>query len=74
MKSSHKENYMSIDIRLPVFSLKEACGVLGVSRFIFEKKFKYHLTRLEKRGGTEFFLQQEVNTLNESVIRYEIID
>lgn len=65
---------MPKDIRLPVFSLKEACSVLGISKFIFEKKFRYHLTRLEKRGGNEIFLQEEVYTLNKSIVRYEIID
>lgn len=65
---------MSKDIRLPVFSLAEACKVLGVTKYVFEKKFKYHLTRLEKRNGNEIYLQEEVNTLNKSIIRYEIID
>ena len=65
---------MPKDIRLPVFSLKETCSVLGVSKLIFEKKFRYHLNQLEKRSGKEIFLQQEVETLNESVVRYEIID
>jgi hypothetical protein len=63
-----------MDIRLPVYSVNEACKILGVTRFIFEKKIKYHLTRLEKRHGKEIFLQQEINTLNEKITRYEIID
>lgn len=65
---------MPKDIRLPVISLQEACNALGVSRFIFDKKFRYHLTRLEKRNGREIFLQQEVAILSKSVVRYEIID
>ncbi len=65
---------MSKDIRLPVYTIKEACNVLGVSRHIFERKFRYHLTRLEKRNGSEIFLQQEVKILSQSIVRYEIID
>lgn len=65
---------MSKDIRLPVYTLREACNVLGISTRIFERKFRYHLTRLEKRNGREIFLQQEIDILNQSIIRYEIID
>jgi hypothetical protein len=65
---------MQKDIRLPVYTISEALKVLGVSKHIFNRKFRYHLTRLEKRNGSEIFLKEEIDTINKSIVRYEIID
>lgn len=66
---------MQKDIRLPVFSLSETCEILGVSKYVFETKLRYHLTRLEKRNGKDVFLQEEVRELEKSIIKnsFEII-
>ena len=66
---------MQKDIRLPVFTIDQACEILNVSKYIFETKLRYHLTRLQRINGKDVFLQEEIRALDKIIVRnsFEII-